>query len=371
MSTLTPDNNAAAGAAPQGTTETPVPASQPVPQDTALEAIAAKLAGIAAAEEAEAAPAAQPDPAPPTPEAEKPPEQPPEEPAKGTEEPEAAKPPEAEPPKMPELPSVRHPHAREDDPTVDDVDPKFTKIRSRFEKQTALLHEAREAGKYGIEIQEFAKANGIKPEDVAALLRESVNLRKGDKETLKAVAAQLQQHGVKLAEDPRAADLAEKLYQERFAASVEAKQITPSYARKLADDAARQQLQAVEAQVQPPANPPGVNIDAGLNAVAALDAQIAESYRKAGVDYSKVRESAYDALTAKVREGRLKPEYFAYEFRQAVATAQASARPVAPKPINPSPSLKPSTHVPAEKPPATEDEALARVAAKLANQRLL
>ncbi len=257
---------------------------------------------------------------------------------------------------VPELPKVKHPLDEDDDPDVE-VDPKFTKIQHGFEKLRDKLRKARSDGAFGKTLVDIATREGISPQQLADLVQKNIRLAKGDPNATAEVAAELTKRGYRFASDTDAEVKAEadRIYKEQFAKGVEERHVDEDFARDRAKALATQLVQAkpkIEApQPVPRTAPPAPALEQmAAEEFNTLDAQIAQSYKAAKLDYAPIKAEAEKRIREQAnRTGGIPPQLWAYTYRQTVAQVQSemlSKQRAATKPqIVAKNTLAPSTQV--------------------------
>jgi len=350
--------NAPPPSAENGVTTPPPPEAvsepnEPSPVDAVKEALAEKLRtgdleGIDTPEPAPAAPAAEP------PKAEAPPTAP-------------SKP--AEPPKAGEKPAAPadDPLAAYDDPDdlrPDEVDPKFTKIRERIQRQQAKLRQTRQELERNKQRIAPALEAGFDEDAVDDWLLLGARANLGDPAALQELAARLSAAGFKFqpaapaapaTPEPRAPQPAkptdaqvEAIYQRHFKPRVDSYRMDEEAAREAAAELAANMLAGTPApapsqphtQVPAPAAPqapaPAAKQDPIQTRVLASMDQMDQQYAKTVPNWDKVRALADDLVKADIKAGKkldplLWPSDWAQKVRLAqvkvMQEAQAASRP--------------------------------------------
>lgn len=228
------------------------------------------------------------------------------------------------------LPKVLHPLDEADDPDIDDVDPRYTKIRTQFEKQREKLRQARENGSFGKTLVELAQREGIDPAQLADLVRKNIRLAKGDATATAEMAAELAKRGYKLATDVDE-DIkteAKRIYDEQFAKGVESRHIDEEFAREQAKALAARVVQARPAPALPtqPADrrqEPAADLQARAAAdVNALDAQFAKAFQDAKLDYQPIQAEVKRRIQEQVAKAPIPPHLWTYHYGQTVRQVQ-------------------------------------------------
>lgn len=257
---------------------------------------------------------------------------------------------------VPELPKVRHPHDEDDDPEVE-VDAKFTKIQSGVEKLRDKLRKARSDGAFGKTLVDIATREGVSPQQLAELVQKNIRLAKGDPNATAEIAAELQKRGYRFATDSDAEVKAEadRIYKEQFAKGVEDRHVDEDFARDRAKALATQLVQAKPRIEAPAPAQRDVAPTHDIERLASdefnkLDAQIAQSYAAAKLDYAPIKAEAERRIRELAnRNGAIPPQLWAYTYRKTVSEVQTemlSKRREATKPqVVARNTLSPSTQV--------------------------
>lgn len=255
-----------------------------------------------------------------------------------------------------------HPYDEADDPQPE-IDPKFTRIKSDFEKLRNKLRTAREDGRLG-KLMTSTAANGkLNPEQLAHWVELGARANLGDPEAI----ARLRQilgagqppaapatPAAPAAPDAKAVDAtAQKIYDDLFKDDVAAFQIDEKLAREKSKKLAERQAlsQPAPTQAAPPAAPPAPpQAPAGLSPMvkAALDdiAALEDKYAAELPNWKDLSKEVWDQIEArKVKRGAPLPatQWYA-EYLDVVREVQAKrvVKPAAP--VKAGNSLRPSTH---------------------------
>jgi hypothetical protein len=244
--------------------------------------------------------------------------------------------------KAPEAKAEEDPDAAFDDPedmNPDEVDPKFTKIRERIQKQQAKLREARKtlAGHDKLrKAAEHAGFDGQKFEDWVLL---GARANTGDPLAVNELARRLRMTAPHLFEAPQAkeqsaapseADI-EKVYQTRFKPKVDAYQMDEAAGRELAKEwvaeraparpAPSQPQQQIPQQQQPQQQAPQGD-PVKTRALAYMD-NLDAGYAKAIPNWKEVKELADSLVTKDIQAGKTQdPMMWPADWQEKVSQAQ-------------------------------------------------
>jgi hypothetical protein len=134
-----------------------------------------------------------------------------------------------------------------DDFDVNEIDPKFTKIRARVEKQQAKLREARQEAQFGRMVQSVAKAGGLDPNAAAWWIQKGAAANAGDPMAQAELAEFFDKSGWRpknapapepVRQEAPKVDLkaqSEEIYKAHFAEKVKKLQMDEDVAREAAD----------------------------------------------------------------------------------------------------------------------------------------
>lgn len=228
-----------------------------------------------------------------------------------------------------DVPEIPHPFDREDDPQLEGTAPERT--RKSFERLRENLRGARQEGEFGRTLLNVAVANGLEPDDLAAVVNLTARAKAGDPAAKARLVEVMTSFGV-VAPPPApsapaaprepTATMVDKVYNDLFAADVRDLNIPEERARELAKQVAARDpalLQSAQPPPQPaapahqavPPTPAQPSVDpvrdSAITHIASLDEKYTNSYKQRGLDFTPVRELARDRIAKRVHDEKAPP----------------------------------------------------------------
>lgn len=259
----------------------------------------------------------------------------------------------------------------EGDLTPADIDPKFTKIRERVEKQQANLREARKEAQFSRMLKDVAESGNLQPNDVAWLLTTAAAANVGDPAAQAELAALVQRQGWAKALPPAPATTpaapavdpaqalkvrADEVYQTKFKAKVDAMKMDEDVARELATELATtalsQQQTPPPAPSAPAAQAPQQRVPATVDQMLAqaanqemdrIDAAMQKSIPPER--WKQVFAKANELVAADRKAGKFNPNPVTWvaDWQAKLREAQIALNPAPAKPPAAGNSMRPST----------------------------